>query len=616
MSGVEVKGLSVGVSKSSMEIVHDVSFAVEPGEVLGIVGESGCGKTTLALAVLGGTRAGARITCGEVMVDGRPMLGLSNRELQLRRGRDVAYVSQDPAAALNPSLRIGRQLSEMLEVHAPGLGRVSVARQLRETLEDVRLASDAAFLRRYPHQLSGGQQQRVAIAMAAMLRPQAIVMDEPTTGLDVTTQSHILRTVRDLCQKQRVAIVYVSHDLAVVSKLADRVLVIYAGRVVEFGPTRVLERPWHPYTRGLVGAIPVISEARILATIPGHPPRPGSHPRGCRFSDRCSFRIAECDVDEPELSGIEAQHAARCIRANELRGQPLAASVPKLDGAARIASEPPLLEVTDLSAAYGSTRVLHGVSLQLGAQECVALVGESGSGKTTIGRCVVGLIANWEGRVAYQGEPLPRAARKRSRQVRQRLQFIFQSPYNALNPRRTIAESVAAPLAQFFAISRRERHARVNTALEQVSLSSDLAQRYPDQLSGGERQRVAIARALVCEPQVLICDEITSALDVSVQASIVGLLADLRAERDLAILFVTHNLALVRSIADRVLVLNAGRIVEAGLTSTVLDFPADPYTRALVADTPTLDYEAEVVQPAQDTPTLDHEAEVVQSAQP
>ena len=453
MKGIEVRGLSVDVAKSSMEIVHDVSFAVAPGEVLGIVGESGCGKTTVALAVLGGTRAGASITSGEVIVDRRPMLGLSDRELQVRRGRDVAYVSQDPTAALNPALRIERQLTEMLEVHAPELDGQSMALQIRETLGDVSLPSDAGFLRRYPHQLSGGQQQRVAIAMAAMLKPQAIVMDEPTTGLDVTTQARILRTVRELCQKQHVAIVYVSHDLAVVGKLADRVLVLYAGRVVEFGPTRVLERPVHPYTRGLVGAIPVISQARMLATIPGHPPRPGSHARGCRFSERCSFRITECDVKEPELSDVEEQHAARCIRANELRDIPLGASVPKLESGARSASAP-VLEATDLSAAYGSTGVLHGVSMQLGAQECVALVGESGSGKTTFGRCVVGLHTNWVGEVAYHGEPLPRSARKRSEQVRQSLQFIFQSPYNALNPRRTIGESVAAPLAQFFALSR------------------------------------------------------------------------------------------------------------------------------------------------------------------
>jgi peptide/nickel transport system ATP-binding protein len=596
MGGIEVKGLSVSVARAGTEIVHDVSFSVAPGEVLGLVGESGCGKTTVALAVLGGTRAGARITAGEVIVGSRPMLGLGAAELRTRRGKDVAYVSQDPTAALNPSLRIGRQLSEMLEVHAPDLGKGAVLDTICETMKDVRLPSEPGFLRRYPHQLSGGQQQRVAIAMAAILRPQAIVMDEPTTGLDVTTQAHILRTVRDLCEKHQAAMVYVSHDLAVVGKIADRVLVIYAGRAVEFGPTRVLERPLHPYTRGLVGAIPVISEARMLATIPGQPPRPGSRPSGCTFADRCSFRIPECVASEPELVTVDAGHAARCIRAQALRARPLAATVPKLDAAGPGGA--PLLEVTNLEASYGATKVLHGVSIAVGAQECVALVGESGSGKTTLGRCVVGLNAAWEGLVAYKGEQLARTARQRDRHVRQQLQYIFQSPYNALNPRRTIAESVGAPLAQFFSLGGRDRQARVKAALEQVSLGTHLGGRYPDQLSGGERQRAAIARALVCEPHVLICDEITSALDVSVQASIVGLLAELRAEQDLALLFVTHNLALVRSIADRVMVLNTGRIVESGPTAQVLDAPVDSYTQALVADTPTLDYEAELMHSA------------------
>ena len=350
----------------------------------------------------------------------------------------------------------------------------------------------------------------------------------------------------------------------------------------------------HPYTRGLVGAIPVISEARMLATIPGKPPRPGSRPSGCSFADRCSFQIPECVASEPELVTVQPGHAARCIRVEALRARPLAATVAKLDGAGPSGAAP-LLEVGHLEASYGPTKVLHGVSLEVGAQECVALVGESGSGKTTLGRCVVGLNASWEGRVAYNGEELRHTARQRDRHVRQQLQYIFQSPYNALNPRRTIAESVGAPLAQFFSLGGRDRQARVKAALEQVSLSTHLGERYPDQLSGGERQRAAIARALVCEPHVLICDEITSALDVSVQASIVGLLADLRAERDLALLFVTHNLALVRSIADRVVVLNAGRIVESGPTAQVLDAPADPYTRALVADTPTLEYEAELM---------------------
>jgi peptide/nickel transport system ATP-binding protein len=588
VTAITVNGLCVALSKSSTEIIQDISFAVQLGEILGIVGESGCGKTTVALSVLGSARAGARITAGEILVGGTSMLGLTDRQLQLRRGRDVGYVPQDPAAALNPALRIERQLTEVLEVHARELGGTGIQVRVRDILRDVRLPSDAEFLRRYPHQLSGGQQQRVAIAMAAILRPQAIVMDEPTTGLDVTTQAHVLETVRNLCRKQGVALVYVSHDLAVVQALADRVLVVYAGRVVEVGPTQILERPVHPYTRGLVGAIPTMSQPRMLAAIPGRPPRPGSHPSGCRFSGRCAFEVAECRVKEPELLDMDGDHAARCVRASELRDVPLTASVPRSRSPADVGSEP-LLAVRDLSASYGSTTVVHGVSFAVPAGGCVALVGESGSGKTTTGRCIVGLNGDWKGQVAFEGQPLPQAASRRNHEVRQRLQFIFQSPHNSLNPRRTVAESVAAPLRQFFTLNKRERYARVMSALDRVSLSGSVGERFPDELSGGERQRVAIARALVCEPRLIICDEITSALDVSVQAAIVALLADLRANQDLALLFITHNLALVRSIADRVLVMNAGRIVESGPISVVLASPEDPYTQALVASTPSLD---------------------------
>jgi peptide/nickel transport system ATP-binding protein len=596
-AAIAVDGLSVEVAGTGTEIVHDASFAIAPGEVLGIVGESGCGKTTVALAVLGGARPGARISSGTVMVHGSPMLGLTRRELQRRRGKDVAYVSQDPAAALNPSLRIGRQLTEMLEVHAPELDKRGISQRVAETMEDVRLPTEQVFLRRYPHQLSGGQQQRVAIAMAAILRPTGIVLDEPTTGLDVITQAHIIRTVLALCAKHNVAMLYVSHDLAVIARVAHRVMVIYAGRVVEAGPVRLLDRPGHPYTTGLIGAVPAISEARILTTIPGRPPSPDRHPPGCRFADRCSFRVDRCDTREPELVPIEVDHVARCYRAIDVRARALTDSVLKI-GDAPPAAGTPVLEVNELSAAYGSAKVLESVSFQVAPRECVALVGESGSGKTTVGRCVIGLKTDWAGRVAYHGQALERAARSRSQVVRQRVQIIFQSPYNSLNPRRTIAESVGAPLVEFAELGKRERFARVCEALEQVSLSDRLAQRYPNELSGGERQRVSIARALVCQPEILICDEVTSALDVSVQAAIVDMLADLQAARNLAILFVTHNLALVRSIADRVLVLHSGQIVESGLTSTVLDSPRDAYTRALIAETPVIERRAHVAEPA------------------
>jgi peptide/nickel transport system ATP-binding protein len=595
VSGLQVSGLVVELESNGAEIVHDVTFAVAPREILGLVGESGCGKTTVALAIMGGTRAGATITHGSVLVDGTPMLGLDESRLQERRGKDVAYVSQDPTAALSPSMRIEQQLREMLEVHAPELDDAQRTERIVESLEDVRLPSDAAFLRRYPHQLSGGQQQRIAIAMAAILRPRVIVMDEPTTGLDVTTQAHILQTVRGLCRKHEVAIVYVSHDLAVVGSLVDQVLVMYAGRAVEVGSTKVLRRPFHPYARGLVGAIPAVGESRVLTGIPGRPPAPSPKHEACTFADRCPHRVDACMKGEPALEVIQDVHAVRCIVARELAGEPLKATPLAATGEHRGGSGA-VLEVRDLAAAYGAHQVLHGVSLDVTTRECVALVGESGSGKTTLARAIIGLTSSWTGEVRFKGEPLQESARRRSRDVRQGLQYIFQSPYNSLNPRRTIGESIAGPLDHFFKLSRRDRAAAVAEALEQVSLSRQFADRYPNQLSGGERQRAAIARALVCRPEVLICDEVTSALDVSVQASIVSLLSSLREERSLAMLFVTHNLALVRSIADRVLVLDKGRIVESGPTADVLDSPADDYTRSLLADTPTLDAPVEGVR--------------------
>ena len=584
MSRVEVEGLRVELARSGTPLVDDVSFSIAGGEILGLVGESGSGKTTIGSALLGFARRGARIAGGRVRIDGTDLLALAPRELARRRGRLVAYIPQDPTAALNPALRVRRQLDETLAVHAPRLGRSARAERIAAGLEEVGLPADAAFLARYPHQLSGGQQQRVTIAMAFLLRPQVVVLDEPTTGLDVTTQQRVLRTVRALCSVHDVAALYVTHDLSVIAGLGHRVLVAYAGRIVEEGPCEALfARPAHPYTRRLVAALPDIAEARRLTAIPGRAPAPGAWPPGCPYAPRCEHAIERC-ASPPPLVATAPGHAARCVRLHELPDPepPPLLVVPEPDTAA------PILRVSGLEAAYAGRRVLHGVDLELRPHECLALVGESGSGKTTLARSIIGLVGHWQGRIEYAGAPLPASVRERPAAVRRELQFIFQSPYNSLNPRRTIGDSIALGIQQFFGARGRGARQRVADALDAVSLPPAYAGRFPDQLSGGERQRASIARALACEPRVLICDEITSALDVSVQAAIIELLAQLRRERGLALLFVTHDLALVRTIADRVMVLHEGRVVDAGTTAGVLDGSEQAYTRRLLADTPSL----------------------------
>jgi peptide/nickel transport system ATP-binding protein len=453
----------------------------------------------------------------------------------------------------------------------------------------VALPDDPKFLRRYTHELSGGQQQRIGLAMAFACRPRVIVLDEPTTGLDVTTQAHVLGTVRDLAAAHSVAALYVSHDLAVVGTLAARVAVMYAGRVVELAPAEELFRAAaHPYTRRLVAAVPHLAGRRELVGIPGRAPSPGHRPAGCFFAPRCTMVEDRCTVALPELRPVADRHSVRCVRAEEVRAQSSAQA-----GAAgelpEAPAEEPVLTLVGVNAGYLGYTVVHDVNLALAPRECLALVGESGSGKTTLARSIAGLHRERSGDILLRGTPLALAARSRPRDVRRSIQYVFQNPYGSLNPRRTIGQIIRQPLELFGTVSGRDVDRRVDEMLERVALHSRYAGQFPDQLSGGERQRVAIARALVCEPQVLVCDEVTSALDVSVQAAIVDLLGALQRDFGLAMLFVTHNLPLVRSIAQRVAVMSRGRIVELGGVDRVLHAPADEYTRRLLADTPSLE---------------------------
>jgi peptide/nickel transport system ATP-binding protein len=415
------------------------------------------------------------------------------------------------------------------------------------------------------------------------------VLDEPTTGLDVTTQAHVLDTVRELAAAHHVAALYVSHDLAVVGTLATRTAVMYAGRIVELGSTAELfANASHPYTRRLVQAIPHLSGRRDLVGIPGRAPSPGARPSGCTFAPRCTFVLDACRAEEPRLRELAPSLWVKCIRAEEVRTTPVSRS----GGFQEIAQDSivdAVLSLDHVFAGYGPVTVVHDVNLQVAPRECLALVGESGSGKTTLARSIGGLHRDRSGLISLRGKPLADSARARTREERQAIQYVFQNPYGSLNPRKTIGQIVRQPLGVFGTAGGAEADKRVEEMLDRVSLAASYVDRYPDQLSGGERQRVAIARALVVSPAVLVCDEVTSALDVSVQAAIVELLAELQRELGLAMLFVTHNLPLVRSIAQRVAVMSAGRIVELGPVERVLHSPTDDYTQRLLADTPSLE---------------------------
>ena len=566
-------------------VVEDLSLELAPGEILGLVGESGSGKTTAALALLGYARQGIRLVGGKVWVGGHELTSLREPQLRPLRGRLMSYVSQEPGAALNPSLRIGDAIAHMIQAHLPqrrGAGVVAGA------LERVELPSAREFQRRFPHQLSGGQQQRVAIAISLVCEPPVVILDEPTTGLDVVTQARILAEVSRLRREVGLGIVYVSHDLAVVASIADRVAVMYAGRVVEEGPTdSVLIEPKHPYTRGLVASIPDHVVPRRPRGMPGVALGVGERPAGCAFAPRCPQRVSRCEMEMPALEQTAAGHRVRCFEWQR--------TLPLVVGERVEVREPrslssPLLLVEDLRAVHRSR---HGivvaaddVSFALASGQCLALVGESGSGKTTIARCVVGLHRPAAGHILLDGARLAPLARQRPKEARRRCQIIFQNPYDSLNPRHRVGHAIARPPRILRDLSEREAEREVARLLERVRLPARLADRFPAELSGGEHQRVAIARALAANPDLLICDEITSALDVSVQAAILELLADLRAELDVALLLISHDLGVVASIADRVLVLERGVVCEEGAVAKLLTSPGHPYTRRLVEAAP------------------------------
>ena len=569
-------------------VVEDATLLLASGQVLGIVGESGSGKTTAALALLGYARPGMRIARGSVSVAGRQLPLSDERALRRLRGRLVSYVPQDPADSLNPALRIGSSLRDVMKAS----GRATVSQgDISAALEQVHLPGTPDFVHRFPHQLSGGQQQRVCIAMAMMTEPTLVVLDEPTTGLDVVTQAQILAEIRRIHEAGAVSMVYVSHDLAAVAQIATRIAVMYAGRVIEEGPAaQLISSPRHPYTRGLVGSVPSHVEPRRLHAMPGVAVGVRNRATGCAFATRCPQRTPRCEAEEPALEALgDSRRLVACFEHEHAPPVQVGDPVPRRH------ADPsdPVLTVEALRASHksrdGEVVAADGVSFTVARGECVALVGESGSGKTTIARSIVGLHAPDSGRMVLAGVELAPRAAQRDLASRRRCQIVFQNPYDSLNPRRT----VQAEIARCARILRRlDASAAIKEAhrlLELVRLPLDLADHYPRELSGGERQRVAIARALAADPALLICDEITSALDVSVQAAVIELLSNLREQLNMSMLFITHDLGVVGALADRVLVLDAGQICEEGAVLDVLARPESDRTRQLIESAPVLE---------------------------
>ncbi|MEP9386377.1 ABC transporter ATP-binding protein [Mesorhizobium sp. KR9-304] len=585
---ISVEGLSVSYRQGAgfLRVVDDVNFSVAPGEVFGLVGESGCGKSTIALQLLGYRPPAMRTDAGAIRFDGRDLLALDRPELDKIRGARIAFVPQNPTTALNPGMRVGAQIDEILRAHGSG----DPDKRLRRTLELFRLVglpAEIQFLRRFPHQLSGGQQQRVCIAMALACEPAFVVLDEPTTGLDVTTQEQIVALLVDLRARLKMSMLYVTHDLGLLSEIADRIGVMYAGRMVEIAPTAELfTDPKHPYTRGLIGSIPNIEDKSGL---PARPLRGllqrHDLPKGCPFAPRCDWALDRCFEEKQELQRAGADREVACWRWPEIS---VPADARAVTQAAEVEHAERLLAIGNVSVVYGSGRnaflALREISLDIGKGETVALVGESGSGKSTLARAVAGLIAPAEGEIRLSGKALAGLVKDRTPQERRLIQFVFQNPDASLNPRARIAKALSRPLEFFFG---RSSQADVTAALADVRLDGKYAARFPDELSGGERQRVAIARGLIAEPTLLLCDEILSALDVSVQASILALLQRLKAERGIAMLFISHDLAVVRMLADRVCVLFRGDIMEIGRRDQIFAAPFHPYTHSLLEAVPT-----------------------------
>ena len=586
MRGVHV---SLPLRGGAVAALNDVSLCVGAGEVLGLVGESGGGKSMIARSIAGLLPEGAFLT-GAIDVAGRDIVESSEEEMALHRGSGAAMCFQNPRSALSPTRRVGRQLVDRL-VRWQGMAPDSAWTAARERFAEVGIREPERRLRAFPHELSGGMCQRVMIALALACRPRLLLADEPTTGLDPTLARDILALFRDAAERERCGVVIISHDIASIAGACDRIAVLYAGTLVEEGPARaVVDVPSHPYTRSLVAAVPDIGGRRTIP-LAGTMPRLGSPPSACPFADRCALVEHRCRNELPPFEAVADGRAVRCFRAGET--PPPVAAVPAGHRDAVEEGGGPVVRLEEVEVRYATQfgrrgpRALRGVSLALGPAETLGVVGESGCGKSTLARVVMGLVPPSGGRAVVGGVDYREAGRGDMRRLRRDIQMVFQDPVDSLNPRMTVEQNVRDPLRNS-AEPLPDIDARIDHALRQVGLSPEFRRLHPRRLSGGQAQRVAIARALVVDPRVIVFDEPTSALDVTVQAQILDLLRSLMAERSRSCVFVSHDLATVQGLCDRVAVLYLGRIVELGPAGEVLLRPRHPYTRALVDAVPSL----------------------------
>jgi len=575
--------------------VRDVSLRITPGQAYGLVGESGCGKSTIALALVDYLPRNGAITGGSVTIDGRDVRSLRDESRRRQRAQTVSMVYQDASRSLNPSMRVGRQVAEVFSV--AGADRREAAERAEQALARVRIPDPGSVMRRYPHQLSGGMQQRVVIAMALAVEPALLILDEPTTGLDATVEAEVLDLVAALRETISTALLFISHNLGVIARMCDRVGVLYAGELVEEGSAReVFDAPRHPYTVGLLRCIPRRDRLKgrgVLDTIPGFLPAPGADLQGCVFADRCALVEDRCRTDPPRMYQVGEGRGSRCHlheRAHELpHTTPPPARLPP-EAAAGL----PLLQAAGVSktfrAAGTDVHALTDVDIEIRAGETLGLVGESGSGKTTLARVLLGIVEPDPGAdVALDGEPLAARTHARSREQVKAVQIVFQNPDAALNRRHTVRRLVGRALSKLAGLRGSARDQRLLELTRSVRLADRYLDLRPGQLSGGLKQRVAIARAFAGDPRLVVCDEPTSALDVSVQAAVLNLLAELQGRQRVAYLFISHDLGVIRYLSDRICVLYLGRVLELGPAEAVFSSPHHPYTEALLSAVPTVD---------------------------